>query len=231
MKVTVLSVTYNQLDKLKRHYESLIDQGIYIKEWILYDDASTDGTVEWMKALKPSFPYKPIYGKKREKPLVVANMNECIKAMDGGLFILVFADTYFDENALWLLQEYYVPNSFGSAFKVNVTEDGKFIQNHYNFNEGSVINMMDTSHGWDQFSGNGMIATKEIMERINYIDEDYAGYGIDDYDTAMRAKMNGALLFLYGQVKIYHIDHPNKESTQDNILRYRNKMEGIGYSL
>jgi GT2 family glycosyltransferase len=90
---------------------------------------------------------------------------------------------------------------------------------------------MDTQHGWDQFSGNGMIATKEIMERIGYIDEKYAGYGIDDYDTAMRAKMNGALLFLYGQVKIYHIDHPNKESTQDNILRYRDKMEGRGYSL
>jgi GT2 family glycosyltransferase len=158
-------------------------------------------------------------------------MNECIKTMDGGLFILVFADTYFDQDALWLLLEHYVPNSFGAAYKVNVTENGEFIQNHYNFDEGKIINMMDIPHAWDQFSGNGMIATKEIMEKIGYIDEEYKGYGIDDWDTAMRAKMNGALLYLYGQVKIFHTDHPNKESSPENIARYKAKLEGNGYSL
>ena len=231
MKITVLTVTYNQLDKLKRLYESLLEQKEYVKEWVLYDDASIDGTKEWIDNLSSPFTTKFIHGKKRDKPLVVANMNECIKKMDGGVFILVFADTYLDENALWILSKAYVPGSFGSAFKINVTEDGKFISNHYSVNEKGIYNMMNTPHPWDQFSGNGMIATKEIMERINYIDEEYKGYGIDDYDTAMRAMMNGALLYIYGVVKVYHIDHPTKESTPDNISRYRAKMEGDGYSL
>ena len=231
MKVTVLTVTYNQLDKLKKLYRSLLDQKDYIKEWIIYDDVSTDGTKEWMESVGTAFPVRFIHGKKREKPLVVANMNECIKAMDGGVFILIFADSYFGKNALKNLSKAYVPNSFGSAYKVNVTESGQFIQNHYNFEEGSVVNMMQAPKPWENFSGNGMIATKEIMERINYIDEEYAGYGIDDYDTAMRAMMNGALLFIYGNVRINHIDHPNKESTKDNMARYRAKLEGDGYSL
>jgi len=230
MKITVITVTYNQLDKLKKLYQTLVDQKDHVKEWILYDDVSTDGTREWMESVATDFPIKLIHGKKREKPLVVANMNECIKASKG-VFLLVFADTYLADNALKNLSETYIPNSFGSAFKVNVTEDGQFISNHYNFKEGEVISMMQTPHPWDQFSGNGMIATREIMERINYIDENYAGYGIDDYDTAMRAMMNGALLYLYGNVRINHIDHSNKDSTPDNIQRYYNKLEGNGYSL
>jgi len=229
MKITVITVTYNQLDKLKKLYQTLVEQKKYIKEWILYDDASPDA--EWMKTLNPPFPYTPVYGKKREKPLVVANMNECIKAIGDGVFLLVFADTYLGDNALKNLTETYVPNSFGSAFKVNVTETGQFISNHYNFDEGNIINMMQTPNPWESFSGNGMIATKEIMEGINYIDEEYSGYGIDDYDTAMRAMMNGALLFLYGNVRLNHIDHPTKESTQDNIFRYTAKKEGNGYRL
>jgi GT2 family glycosyltransferase len=231
MKITVLTVTYNQLDKLKKLYASLLTEAKWVQEWILYDDRSTDGTASWFEEQRPPFPTKFISGKKREKPLVVANMNECIKAMKGGVFILIFADTYLEKGALKSLSETYVPNSFGSAYKVNVTEDGKLISNHYNFEEGTILNMMQTPHPWDQFSGNGMIATKEIIEKIGYIDENYGGYGIDDYDTAMRAMMNGALLFLYGNVQINHIDHPTKESTQDNIQRYREKMEGDGYNL
>ena len=157
-------------------------------------------------------------------------MNECIKSVDG-LFIMIFADTYFEKGALKNLSETYVPNSFGSAFKVNVTKDGEFIQNHFNLEEGQVVNMMQYPHPWTNFSGNGMIATKEIMEGINYIDEEYKGYGIDDHDTAMRAMMNGSLLYIYTNVKINHIDHPTKPSTQDNMARFKAKLEGNGYSL
>jgi len=231
MKMSVLSVTYNQLDKLKRLYKSMLLQKDYIKEWILYDDVSTDGTREWMDGLAAPFTTKFIYGEKRPKPLVVANMNECIKKMEDGVFIVIFADTYFHEDALKNLSESYVPNSFGSAFKVNVSENGSLIAKHYLYEEGTVLNVMQMDKPWTQFSGNGMISTKKIMKRINYIDEEYGGYGIDDYDTAMRAMMNGALLYLYGNVKIFHIDHPTKQSTQDNIDRFKKKMYGEGYKL
>lgn len=73
---------------------------------------------------------------------------------------------------------------------------------------------------------------ENYMESIGYIDEEYSGYGIDDYDTAMRAiLMNGALLYIYPNVKLYHIDHPTKQSTPDNVARYKAKMEGSGYRL
>jgi len=230
-KITVLSVTYNQLDKLKILYKSLVDQKKYVKEWILYDDVSVDGTREWMVKLKAPFKTKFIYGRKRKKPLVVANMNECFKAMGKGPFILIFGDSYLRKDALKNLTETYVPNSFGSSYKINVTPKGKFISNHYLFESDEVRNMMVYSKPWEGFSGNGMIATKKIMESINYIDEEYGGYGIDDYDTAMRAMMNGALLYIYANVKLYHIDHPVKESTEDNKKRYISKLLGEGYTL
>jgi GT2 family glycosyltransferase len=230
-KITILTVTYNQLKQLKKLYASLVKQKKYVKEWIVYDDRSKDETIDWLEDLSPAFPLKIIRGKERPKPLVVANMNECIKKMGSGPFMLVFADTYLDDKALKHLSDTYIPNSFGSAFKVNVDEKGNVISNHYKLEEDKIYCMMQTPTPWNQFSGNGMIATKEIMERINYIDEEYSGYGIDDYDTAMRAMMNGALLFIYANVKLYHIDHPTKESTQDNLKRYNDKMEGGEYKL
>lgn len=235
MKINVITVTYNQLEGLKKQYKSILSQSKYVKEWIVYDDRSKDGTIDWIGKQTPCFPVKIIEGIKREKPLVVANMNECMKATDGGVFILSFADSYYKEDALKNLSETYIPNSFGSAARIDVNEKGQPLQGYFLNNvdksEDDVRNMMSTKRGWESFAGNGMIATKSIMEGIGYIDETYGGYGVDDYDTAMRTMMNGALLYLYLNVKIYHTSHFVKNTTPDNIKRYMTKLEGTGYSL
>lgn len=225
MKITVVTITYNQKKHLEKQLETLMHQREFIKEWILYDDGSTDGTIEKFTNLILPFPYKYIQGKKREKPLVVANMNEAIKWSEGP-FLLIFGDTYLGEDALKNLSQSYVHNSFGCSYRINVTESGKFIANHFPWDSNEVMNVMQQTKPWEFFSGNGMIATKEIMEKIGYIDEEYGGYGIDDYDTAMRAMMNGAELYIYNNVKLYHIDHPTKDSTKDNVKRYQDKLSG-----
>lgn len=224
-----MTVTYNQLDSLKKLYKSILEQKEYLNEWVVYDDSSTDGTSEWLDEPK-EIKTKVIHGVKREKPLVVANMNACFKEVDDNPFILVFADTYLGKDALKNLSETYVPNSFGSAYRNNVDKDNNFISGDCYFTEAEgVINVMRTSKPWLNFAGNGMVATKKIMESIGGIDEHYGGYGTDDYDTACRAFMNGALLYRYNNVKVYHLDHPAKNSTPDNIERFSKKIVGDGY--
>ena len=229
MKITIVSLTYNQLPQLKKLYESLLKQKDYIKEWVLYDDVSTDGTKEWVKEIK--LPLKYIYGEKRPSVHLTANINCALKAVSDGLILLIFADSYLREDALKNLSESYIPNTFGNAYKLNVTQEGKFVSKHYLFESEDVVNIMSSSEPWQLCSGNGMITTKDILERIGYFDEEYRGYGVDDYDIAMRALMNGALLFLYANVKVYHIDHPTKETSSDNKRRYLAKMNGEGYRL
>jgi GT2 family glycosyltransferase len=180
-----------------------------------------------LKSLKTPFKLKFIKGIEREKPLVVGNMNMAIKECEG-LFIVLFADTYLGKDALKNLTETYIPNSYGTSYKINVTEKGKFISNHFPYESDEVLNVMAKEKSWEYFSGNGMIATKEIMERIGYKDENYGGYGIDDYDTALCALMNGSLLYVYHNVKLYHIDHPTKESSPENIKRFMDKLTGRG---
>ncbi len=231
MKVNVITVTFNQLEPLKKLYQTILEQKDYLNEWLVYDDFSTDGTKEW---LQQEFPFKvklvePI---KRDKPLVVGNMNQCFKALENNdPFILVFADTYLGKDALKSLSEGYVPNTFGSSYRTNVDGQDHVIScdNMLPDNMG-IINLSNEVEPWMKFAGNGMIATKEIMESIGGIDENYAGYGIDDFDTACRAFMNGALLMRYHNIRVYHRDHLAKQTTPANIERLVKKVAGNGYA-
>jgi GT2 family glycosyltransferase len=227
--VNVLTVTYNQLPSLKKLYESLVEQSEYLNEWVVFDDESTDGTVEWLKGAL-DIPTKIIFGKHDNKQLIVGKMNQCMKIAEEGVFILVFGDTWLGKNALKEIDTTYIPNSYGSSYRENVLMDGTLVTHDFRIPPADDVRDINSSvRGWEALPGNGMITTREIMERIGWIDENYPGYGIDDYDTAMRAKMNGAKLIMYNNVKIMHHDHPTKDSTHDNEIRYMNKMRGLGY--
>jgi len=197
----------------------------------VFDDESTDGTVEWLKeTVEGSIPCKIIYGVHDDKQLIVAKMNKCMQLAEEGVFILVFGDTWLGGDALKRISDTYVINSFGASYRINVKLDGTFLSNDYRLEESEDVREMNSTFmGWQAFPGNGMVTTRFIMERIGWIDEKYPGYGIDDYDTAMRAKMNGAALYLYNNVKVYHVDHPTKDSTPDNMVRYMKKVNGSGY--
>jgi GT2 family glycosyltransferase len=234
MKINVLTVTYNQLESLKRLYQSILDQKDYLNEWILFDDISTDGTREWMKTIEnKEIKTKFILPKTKDKdsPLVVGNMNKCFKALDNDdPFILVFADTYLGKDALKNLSETYILNTFGSSYRTNVDKDDNVTaKDCYLPDDLGVINLSSWPNPWLKFPGNGMVATKEIMESIGGIDESYTGYGVDDFDTACRAFMNGALLIRYHNVRVYHLDHPAKTTTQDNIDRLAKRLSGNGF--
>jgi GT2 family glycosyltransferase len=55
-KVTVVIVTYNRLEMLKKCLNSLKNQTLKINQILLIDNASNDGTSDWVKVVSNDFP-------------------------------------------------------------------------------------------------------------------------------------------------------------------------------
>ena len=52
MKISIITCTYNRLDKLKRNIQSVISQNYDNYEHFIIDDGSTDGTEDYIKKLQ-----------------------------------------------------------------------------------------------------------------------------------------------------------------------------------
>lgn len=53
--IDIISVTFNNLEELKRTYQSLLSQTDHQFQWIVVDGGSKDGTKQWLEALNPPF--------------------------------------------------------------------------------------------------------------------------------------------------------------------------------
>lgn len=52
MTCSIITITYNNLDGLRRTAESVAAQTYADMEWIVVDGGSTDGTREWLQKMK-----------------------------------------------------------------------------------------------------------------------------------------------------------------------------------
>lgn len=96
MKISVITVVYNDLEGLKKTVSSVLSQTCKDFEYVILDGGSTDGCVEYIKSLdfrgvKKSEPDKGIYNA----------MNKAIKMANGDYCLFLNAgDTFYDEQVL-----------------------------------------------------------------------------------------------------------------------------------
>ena len=99
--ITVFTPTYNRKELLTRLYESLLRQTNMDFEWIVVDDASSDGTDSWMRSIQ-SAPFEIKYhmnqhgGKHRA-------INKGVELSEGEYFFVVDSDDYLPENAIEIM--------------------------------------------------------------------------------------------------------------------------------
>ena len=97
MKLSIITINFNNLDGLKRTYESVVFQTWTDYEWIVIDGGSTDGSREFIEAHKDKFAYwcsepdKGVYNA-MNKGIVKAN-GEYLNFMNSG-------DSFYDEHTL-----------------------------------------------------------------------------------------------------------------------------------
>lgn len=97
MKLSIITINYNNLEGLKRTYDSVISQTCQDFEWIIIDGGSTDGSKEFIEEHQDSFAYwcsepdKGVYNA-MNKGIAKAN-GEYLNFMNSG-------DEYADERVI-----------------------------------------------------------------------------------------------------------------------------------
>ncbi|MDH5465779.1 MAG: glycosyltransferase, partial [Thiovulaceae bacterium] len=105
MMVSIIIPTFNRLELLKRAIASAQDQTYKDYELIIIDDASTDGTKEYLQTL----PHKIITLKRNEG--VSASRNAGIKASIGRFIAFLDSDDSWDSQKLEHQVAYHLANS------------------------------------------------------------------------------------------------------------------------
>lgn len=104
--ITVLTPTWNRRHLLPRLYQSLLDQqapqGSF--EWLVVDDGSTDGTSEWLEALKLGAPFD-IRIKRQENGGKHRAINNGARNAIGSWILLVDSDDLLMHNAVKTILE------------------------------------------------------------------------------------------------------------------------------
>lgn len=180
MKVSVITIVYNNQDSIASCIESVLSQTYNNIEHIVIDGASTDNTVAVIEKYKSQLAY---FVSEKDKGLYNA-LNKGIKKATGDIIgILHSDDLYYENNTIEK-----VVNQFKSTNADLVYGEGIYVDKI----ETSIIKRIYPSkpfkkcylkYGWIPLH-TGIYVKKEVFEKYGFYDE---GYSIaSDYEISLR---------------------------------------------
>ena len=104
--ITVLTPTYNRVDKLKKLFDSLLLQEHQNFVWLIIDDGSTDNTNEIVQSWSSDSNFKIIYYKKNNGGKHTA-LNYAYQFIETPLTFIVDSDDILTSNAIPTIEQVY----------------------------------------------------------------------------------------------------------------------------
>ena len=221
MTISVVTATRNQQHSLPLLLGSLVPQMNLIKEWIIVDDGSTDGTSDlidqYTKIKKVKAFHHPHNGFRYAE---ISNLG--MKAATGDVIFLVNGDSYLYPNTIQCIHDSFVYGSAGSGQRINVDAEGNFVSLDWRHKEmrDDISEITKEEEPWKLLTGNTLICGKTELEKVGYFNEEYIGYGREDWDLFLRLKRIGVRLFQYNNIKVNHINHEPQPENPESIQRF-----------
>ncbi len=228
-KVTVITVNYNGLRHLKYSIPSLIRQSYPNKEIILIDNASHDGSVEFMRKKFPDV--KIICNKKNNGPPA---MNLGITRAGGDYILLCGNDTRYNADFIESMVE-----AMESDRKIGMVQPKIMLKATQEINtlglalfpSGRTQDIIDENRIDMIFCpcGCAELIRKEALESIRigkeYFDSDFF-WGCEDYDLGFRMVLQGWRCVYESKAVMEHVHGGTMPSSNDLAIYYgdRNRI-------
>ena len=97
MKLSIITINYNNLEGLKRTYDSVVSQTYHDFEWIIIDGGSTDGSKEFIEEHQEHFAY---WCSEPDKGVYNAMNKGIARATGEYLNFMNSGDCFYDEHTL-----------------------------------------------------------------------------------------------------------------------------------
>lgn len=244
--VSVIIVTYNACADLERCLESVAGQKELALETIVFDNASTDGTLEMLKR----FPSVRVIPSSENAGLTVG-INRASRVATGDYICLLDSDTVVEPGALLALQQCLAANPRAGVVAGRMLNvDGTIQETARTF--PSIVNGLfgrqtliarlfpnnpltraylrrDDLHRSDPFEVDWVAAAcmmypRDLTSVIGHWDEDYFVYWVDA-DWCYRVRQAGRSVWCVPGARIYHIEQ-NRAGKRKNPRGIRSFHEG-----
>lgn len=221
MKVSVVTPNYNGLKFLNSYFETLLIQSRFIEEIIIIDNASTDGSVEFIEEFirSPNYPIDIILIRNDENLGFAPAVNQGIKIAKSEYVYSVNNDVELEWNAL---EEIIKAMDESIALGENpFSVQSKMIQHHNRkliddagdeytilawtkkIGDGQPVERYDEKREIFSSCAGAALYRKSVLEEIGLFDEDFFAY-VEDIDLSYRAQIYGYSNYFCPNSIVYH---------------------------
>ncbi|MFT3982493.1 MAG: glycosyltransferase family 2 protein [Lachnospiraceae bacterium] len=182
VQISIITVTRNSEETLKKTIESVLNQTLSPKEYLIIDGNSSDGTVALAECFHESFAEKGITYRIYSEPDagIYDAMNKGIKLASGEIIGMINSNDWYEPEALQAVADVYRKKGFDLFFadlRMHLPNGGTFIKPARNRSYA-------TSRDWNHPT---TFITKRVYEKHPYKTETIH----DDYDLILRLKREG----------------------------------------
>ena len=221
MKVSVVTPNYNGLKFLNSYFETLLIQSRFIEEIIIIDNASTDGSVEFIEEFirSPNYPIDIILIRNDENLGFAPAVNQGIEIAKSEYIYSVNNDVELEWNALEeiikAMDESIAlgENPFSFQSKMIQHHDRKLIDDagdEYTLlawtkkiGDGQPVERYDEKREIFSSCAGAALYRKSVLEEIGLFDEDFFAY-VEDIDLSYRAQIYGYKNYFAPNSIVYH---------------------------
>lgn len=236
MKFTVITSVYNQAKYLNLIFDAMKKQTFKDWELIIADDGSSDNPETFVEeyASKYKIKGKVKFVSQAKKGMRLARIiNKAIDESEGDYIVTVMGDSIPDEKLLEEYDKVVEKGVVATGLRVFVKNPrplkkiklkDNFLEEDWRIKQGyHEIGMIDKP--WRMFTGNNMCISKYDYDRIlkergHYWNEEYVGYGLEDWELAMDLFELGCEFVPVPEALVYHISHAKAEESETNQLNH-----------
>ena len=215
MKLSIVTINYNNLAGLRKTMESVFSQTCKDFEYIVIDGASTDGSAEYVRTQADKLTYwvsEPDTG-------IYNAMNKGVRAATGEYVLMLnSADFLVDEHVIARI----MPELDGTDIvQGNIIEDHNDEQWRNRGYGRSNISFLDVQRG--HFLHQASFCKRDLFDKYGYFDESYRY--VSDTIFFIKTLGYGGATFRYVDIDIANFDLTGFSCIQDMNIRKKHAAE------
>lgn len=224
-KVSIILLTYNQLEYTKECINSIIDKTAYPNyEIVIVDNNSSDDTPNYLKEIDEQYKHVKVILNSENYGFAKGN-NIGIQACDGEYIILLNNDTVVTRGWLSGLTKHFerneklgilgpVTNSISNESKINVSYVDISDMEHFAY-EYTTENMGKTYDRIDVLAMFCLVISRKAFDKIGYLEEIYGIGMFEDDDYSYKTKSLGYEIKCAEDVFIHHYGNVSFKKLED----------------